>query len=195
MERIQRPEAQGFLVPRERTFVPETLNALLGIEKPTEIEARALDEARSLGLGKKDEFHASVIASRNGKILKKALADSPDKDALADLIRREFESREWRYRLLPEYCLMEKFYDRAELDKSGYGTEIPEQKRQTLIQKIELPDLAGFYAAINQATGLELPSPFPHITLFSGSDYAPMAQRGIGIYSKKDFHDSLKKQL
>ena len=43
--------------------------------------------------------------------------------------------------------------------------------------------------------GLKLTSPFPHITLFSGSDYEPMANKGIGIYFQDDFNKYLKMKL
>lgn len=147
-------------------------------------------EAESQFLAPKDKEFI-----RNGRILKKFLLDDPTQAGLEDFIGDQFEKCAWEYRLLPDYFLMEKFYSRDELEKSGYGEDVPEHRRTTLIQKIELPDLQEFYAAVNSATGLALPLPFPHVTLFSGSDYQPMAQRGIGIYSKKDFHDSLKKRL
>ena len=196
MKQPEHREAEsGFLIPNEKQFISENLNAMIGIDRPAVIDARAASEAESLGLAAKDEFHVSVIATRNGKILKKFMLDHPAQIGLEDFIKKQFEDRAWNYRLLPEYFLMEKFYTRAELEKSGYGEDVPEHHRRTLIQKIELPDLAGFYAAVNTETGLALPLPFPHVTLFSRADYAPLAQRGIGIYSEKDFRDTLKKTL
>lgn len=184
MENESREIYSEYLIPQEMKFIPEKMNALLHIEGPTQIEERVISAAANLKMEQKGDFHLTVIGSKNGRsLLESVKTDS----GIEKFIKEQFESQIWEYRLLPEYYHLQKFYDRAALNKSGYGEEVSEHNRYTIIQMAELPDLDSFYKEINKRTQLNLPTPLPHVTLFSGADYEPLASRGIGVESKEDF--------
>jgi hypothetical protein len=181
------------MMPKRKEFSEESSGTLLFVSRP-DIPIAISNIASSLGLKEKDEFHASVVAGRNAKRISTFLSGSSIAEKVKTEIKNDFLNQNWDYLLLPEYFVMEKFYDFSELGKSGY-TNIPEHTRSTLIQKIKLSGLTLFYEKLSQLTHIDFSLPLAHITLFSGSDYPPMADRGIGIYSEEDFKKYLKSAL
>src|SRR6185369_13850209 len=160
-------------VPQRKEFIEETSGALLSVPKPP-ISAQIMEVAQSYGLEEKNEFHISVIASRNAKLISAFLAGSSIAETIKTQIKNDFLNGKWSYELLPEYFLMQKSYDASELEKSGY-VGVPEHARSTLIQKVKMDELAPFYDRLSHLTGIDFKLPLAHVTLFSGSDYAPMA--------------------
>jgi len=193
MESKKEVNVKKEMIPKEKLFIEDTCNALIKIKQPN-IPSNILEKARTLGLLEKPEFHISAIATRNGKIITDFLSASKKSETIKNQIREGFLKLPWKYELLDEYYLIEKFYNQEEIEKSGYKN-VPNHNRSTLIQKIKLDDLHNYYSKLNKIMGLKLTSPFPHITLFSGSDYEPMANKGIGIYSQDDFNKYLKMKL
>ena len=186
-------EKKNILLPIKKDWIEENDNALLYINKP-EIPANILQKAAEFNLKEKPEFHLSVIASKNGKIISDYLATLNAPEDVRNQIKNEFLNATWEYELLPEYFLMEKYYDQAELDKSGYK-DMPMHSRFTLIQNAKMDGLKKYYEKISKITGINFEQPLAHVTLYSGSDYQPMETRGIGIYSEQDFKKYFKSKL
>lgn len=191
METEKRDIHSNFLHPIEKRFLADKFNAIIDVAPPTEIDSRIQAEANALGMNLKNDFHITIVGSKNGRALKELSHDTE----LETYIAEKFNSADWSYILLPEYYQMQKFYEREALTKSGYGEEVPEHHRYTIIQKVELPDLEKFYFELNERTNLNLPIPIPHITIYSGAEYEPMAQRGLGIDSQDDFNKYLLRSL
>ena len=181
------------MIPIKKDFNEENYNALLYVARPP-IPVNILEKAKEFNLKEKPEFHLSVIASKNGKIISDFLATSSISEEIKNQIKNDFLNRKWEYELLPEYFLMEKYYDQNELDKSGYK-DMPMHSRYTLIQNAKMNELEEYYKKLSKLTGINFDQPLAHITLFSGSDYAPMENRGIGIYSEEDFEKYLKAKI
>lgn len=191
MENEKRDIHLNFLHPIEKRFIVDKFTAIVDIEPPTEIDSRIQGEAKALGMHQKNDFHITVIGNKNGRAIK----ELPDGPGMETYLAEKFNNTDWNYLLLPEYYQIQKFYGREALSKSGYSEEVPEHNRYTIIQKIILPDLEKFYMDLNERTGLNLPVPVPHITLFSGAEYEPLAQRGIGVDTEVDFKKYLQRSL
>jgi hypothetical protein len=181
------------LQPERKNFFGKTCNALLSITKPI-IPDSIEEKAKELNLKEKPELHISVIAYKNGRILSKFLESSPNAEEIRREIKDMFLNETWKYELLPEYFLMEKHYTKEELEKTGHKNT-PEHTRSTLIQKINMESLKDYYSKLSELTGINFEIPPAHVTLFSGSDYQPMENNGLGIYSEKDFDTYLKSKL
>ena len=186
-------EKNNNMLPVKKDWNEENYNALLYVARP-DIPNNILQKAKEYNLNEKPEFHLSVIASKNGKIISDLLSKVDTPEEIKNQIKKEFLNKKWEYELLPEYFLMEKYYDKNELDRSGYK-DIPEHSRYTLIQNAKMNDLKDFYIKLSELTGITFNQPLAHITLFSGSTYEPMKDRGIGIYSEDDFNKYLKSKI
>jgi hypothetical protein len=129
--------------------------------------------AEEKGLTQKSEFHATIIGSDTGDVIKEKLQIlSPDeKTKLVQVIEELANEFNWSYTPLDEYYLISKIYEEQE-------------KRSSLIQVIDLPDLTSYYLKLNELLGTTFSLPFPHITLFTTSTKEEKKLRGIGIYSK-----------
>ena len=184
---------QSSLFPEKKDFKNDTNNALLHIKRP-DIREKIINFAQEKALEEKPEFHISVIATRNGKKISDILANRENSLELKQKIKDKFESMSWAYKPLGEYYLMSKYYNEDEMQKSGY-TGMPEHSRFTLIQKVEMPELEVFYDWLQEELGEEFDVPVPHTTLFSGSDYEPMKNRGLGIYSQSDFDKYMQEKI
>lgn len=181
--------------PLKLNFIRETANALVEVAKP-QIPESISKYAQEHGLLVKPEFHISAIAARNGKIISEKITGMQPEDAQKFVGQLEslFKKYSWEYFLADEYYLLEKFYSQAELARSGY-VGLPEHTRSSLIQKAVVPDMRDFYEELRKLTGISFDLPSTHLSLFSGSDYAPMAAQGIGIYSEADFEEYKKEKI
>jgi hypothetical protein len=167
--------------PREKTFVPNK-HLGLSIEKP-DIPDFVRKVAIENDFPEKAEVHISVVVTKNAQTLWRAIS----REQIAQ-IENLFKSFAWEYELTGEYFLHERFYSRAILDENG-DTDMEEHIRRTIVQKVLLPGLSLFYSKLNQLTGISLPVPIPHITLFA------LNGRGIGINSAEDFERFTKAKI
>ena len=179
--------------PLERVFEPGVFIGLL-VEKQVAPDFVQKEAAKN-GLLEKPEFHISVLVARNAQLAWKAAAQRDDATELRDAIESLFRSYTWEYTLTHGYFLHERAYSKKDLIENGYGEDIPEHTRRSVVQKIALPELSLFYAKLNEMLKIVLPVPIPHITLFAWSDYEPFKTRGIGINSKEEFEQFTKQAL
>ncbi len=168
------------MIPTSKNFKPEEFYFLLPVEKP-KIPERIRTVADQEHMIEKPHCHVSVVVEKSAVSIRAALGEGHIK-TIVDL----FESLQFEYTLTDTFSLQEKKYDRKELDERGLPEE-PEQIRRSIIQVVDMPDIAVFYAKVSELLGISLEVPVPHITLFAWSDYEPNKARGIGISSKADF--------
>ena len=110
----------------------------------------------------KDEFHVTVLGKRTQEMLAA--------EGVADIATSLLEDVTcWSFATKDEFLLLRN----VEIDDNG-GQIIEE----SIIQPVAILELDDLYDDIRQATGLDVPTPPAHITLFTKN-----ADRGIGIYS------------
>ncbi len=114
----------------------------------------------------KQEFHITIIGRETGEII---LKENLDFEKIKELVK----GTDWNFGLTQEYFYITKQYPENE-------------KRESIIQVVELPGLSDFYIKLNDSTGHNFSFPFPHVTLYTSSTKEENRFRGIGIYSKAE---------
>lgn len=114
----------------------------------------------------KPEFHATLLNRKVGARVLMALGDEG--------ARQIFEEGDWTWHRTGEGFLIQE-------EAANAGTT-----RASLIERLELPELARFRGKLSRQTGIPLPEVVPHVTLFTAGD-----ERGIGIPDLKTFRDLL----
>jgi len=141
----------------------------------------------------KDEEHITVIGFGLKRIIEENLSDKSDnvRKELNRLIKKVTEKEgHIAYTRLPEYYMISKTYPAAEwTDKEGKKQSKPSETRQSIIQKVNSPDILSIIETINKELDIKLDIPFPHISIATKGN-----SMGIGINSEKEF-DKLKPQL
>ena len=186
---------QKIIYPTEKDFIETTNNAILLIEKP-DIPKNILEYADNNSLKLKNKFHITIIGTKYDLFIRDFILkiEINKRQKIQEELKNLFEKYDWKYQLVSKYSFLKKYYTQEELNNRGYYDQ-PEQNRLSIIQIINLPDLKDFYQELNILLGTKLEIPFEHISLFSGSDYQPMEERGIGIYTEKDFLDSMVEEI
>ena len=114
----------------------------------------------------KPEFHATLLNRKVGARVLMALGDEG--------ARQVFEEGDWTWRRTGEGFLIQE-------EDANAGTT-----RASLIERLDLPELARFRGKLSRQTGIPMPEVVPHVTLFTAGD-----ERGIGIPDLKTFRDLL----
>jgi len=159
---------------------------ILGVDK-TAVDASKLKEiAEARGLGEKDEIHLTVIGSDTMEAILASLGRISDnkRNEILSQIQGLAESTEWKFKIKPEFYYVKKEYN--DPDPNNHEKTIPETRR-SIVQMVETENLGQFYGKLEEITGLKFEVPLLHITLFTTSTREDKKQRGIGIYSEKDF--------
>ncbi|MFB6246904.1 MAG: hypothetical protein ABEI74_04925 [Candidatus Pacearchaeota archaeon] len=141
------------------------------------------DFAKDKGLLKKDEFHITlipraVIEKIHGFI--SGLSEEKRNEYL-DKIGSFLKKFDWNFSVRPEIYYVSKNYE-EKLDESGNP-----EKRESIIQLVDLPDLVGFYEELGNSLSVDFEMPLPHVTLFANSTIEDNKLRGIGIDSWEHF--------
>lgn len=176
-------------------FKPGMLVVSLSVAKPS-VPEHITAEANEQGLLPKAEssLHISVVVSENARKLRAAVAAQENQKEAEQSIKELFESFAWEYSSTGEYFLHENTYGKQALIDTGEEDLTPHTRR-TIVLKVDLPDIKVFYTKLNKMLGVTLPSPVPHITLFSWSDYEAKMLYGIGICSEEEFKEYTKEVL
>lgn len=139
--------------------------------------------AEQHGFTRKPEFHFTVISNRSGKIVKERLGQLPDDERrqavqrineAAQKVDWSMKSGELR-RVIKDYVVTN---DRDD--------EISRERRESIIQLLDIPGIAEFYATLNEVLGTAIEPPPAHITLYSTSSDPKNISRGIGIESQAE---------
>lgn len=183
----------GGMKPIKKKFDRDKLVIILSVEKP-EIPERISTVAAGRGLVEKPEYHVSLLVGDNSRVFKDAIDGAENSEILLDEIEAVLGELDFEYELTDGYFLHENFYSRERLESLGY-TDMPEQTRRTIVQKVDLPDAEKFYSKLSALLDCEFGKIVPHITLFSWSDYPPKMTWGIGVSSEEDFQKYTKEKL
>jgi|SRR3989344_1755361 len=170
--------------PLEKVFRPTEYLGLT-VQKP-QIPDLARRAAEQNGCVEKPEFHISVLVASNAQVAWQAVEAQKDAAKIQQVIESIFNSYTWEYEETHEYFLHERTYAKSDLIAEG-ESDVPEHSRRSIVQKVQFPDLRGFYKKLNDMLKISLPMPVPHITLFAWSDHEPYKTRGIGICSAEEF--------
>jgi len=159
---------------------------LIGVEKKLKDMAGVRTLAEKRGLLEKDELHLTVIGSDTAEAIMASLNQlTPDKKTkILSKIKALADGTNWEFNLNPEFYYIRKEYN--DPDPNNPDQTIPET-RESIIQTLKTKKLTEFYNQLQEITGLKFETPLPHVTLFTTSTRVDKKQRGIGIYSQKDF--------
>jgi len=192
-------KAEGFLNDVERKKSEEREEAFLSLKPPRlnrksgtiilDLDSRLIDieqlriRLESQMFEPKDEFHFTVVGTRNGKKLAGAIKSQPGlSKKVGELIRTsnwELGSTPQIYKVTKEYAIPDP--------KTG---ENRSESRQSVVQVLDLPGLDAFYRNLNAISSAEIEPQFPHITLFTMGD-----KMGIAINSREEFEKMSPEQL
>jgi len=127
--------------------------------------------AKEKGMIEKTEQHITVVRSVMAK-------------DVSSKLRNLAEKIEWDYTAKPEFFYVTKEYDYPNPEKPN---EVLKEKRESIIQMIDLIGLEEFYNELNKILSEKPDFPFPHVTLYTNSTRDEKKTRGIGIYSDSGF--------
>ena len=158
-------------------FDLETVNILLPLTPVLKRDAVIESIAKNRGLNIKNEFHCTIIGRETGEHIRTVLAvlsKEEQKNKILE-IKNLCEKYSWKCTFLQEYYVVSKEYTQ-------------EDKRESIVQMVELFDIKNFYFDLNSALGTDFKVPLPHITLDTKSSQEDKNLRGVGIYSEEQFH-------
>lgn len=172
----------------EVNFNKEEGTVLLGIREPLTIPENLVKQAEKMGLSRKETHHITVIGSDTAEHILEIM-DSVSEEKRKDLFSRLeklVQDTQWSYNTKPEFFYIAKEYN--DPDPEDPDKTIRE-KRESIIQLINLPGLEKFYNELNKIFDDKMDVPFLHITLYTTSTREDKRTRGIGIYSRREFED------
>lgn len=148
-------------------FEPEHGTLLIDVEDVSSVVSESTRAfAESHGYALKPEIHLTVIGFKQGGALKRVLKQDPGlEQKVCDLIERTG----WSFSKTGEFYHVER---------QSEGEDAP---RESIIEMVECPSVAGFITALNDLTGLQLEEQPPHITLATRGN-----PKGIGINTQND---------
>ena len=115
-------------------------------------------ELEGIHFGVKPELHVTLLNRALGTMLRDALG--------VDAVRKSFEDQDWAIGRIGDGQLLHKI-------KLGSPRSVA---CGSIIERLELPSLARFRAALAWAAKVEIPEVLPHVTLYAAGD--PV---GIGL--------------
>lgn len=164
-----------------KNFFIEKINAIFDINSKISIPNKIEILAKNKGLSIKKDFHITVIWSRTGEKIQEILQNKNEKDKIEIIakIKQIYESIDWKIDLSEDYYYIEKDYNKDWIF----------EKRSSIVQLLRLIWLEEFYEKLNNLLWTNFEIPLPHITLYTTSTREDMRQRGIGVYSDKQFKE------
>lgn len=173
-------EANLIHVRDDLVFDTERFTALLSIQPAAVVFDYLQAYADELGVVIKPEFHLTVIGFVVGRQLK-AIVDklpSADHSTVIDFFVSQLGEYSWGYEFKEEFYKIEKSYQ---------FRNQPRETRTSIIQTVEMPDLAEFYDMLSDTFEMPIEVPFTHVTLYTNSSNTANQNMGIGINSEAEF--------
>ena len=113
----------------------------------------------------KAELHITLVGSKLGAELRATFGERA-----AAMLDAQIAARDWHWERSGEQVL---------LRRRG-GTAGPPETAHSLIERVDLPAMAGLHRGLGRLLGRELPVPPPHVTL-----YVAGRGQGIGVRSPR----------
>lgn len=147
--------------------------------------SRLDDVAKTEGLVKKPEFHATLIGFTRGKEVKTKLAMMKweKREEVKIALDKLVQNMDWTpvkadpvtYRIAKDYVKVD-----------GNEKELERERRQSIIQFISFRGTEKFFAQLNALLGTSFDPPPTHVTLYTSSTNPKNMTLGIGISTKED---------
>jgi hypothetical protein len=138
-----------------------------------EVEISDVKEyAQTHGFREQTSRHITII----GSLAKDELRKQPN---LACEVNKLLASFDWSFTIKDVYHV-------KKAGTFGEGSTVIEN-RESIIRTIDMPTIELFYQKLNELLGANLPTQFPHITLFTKGDREDAHYRGIPIPSEVEF--------
>lgn len=158
----------------------EKMTLLLKVSEFTP-ESTIAQHAENNGFVIKREFHATIISFQNGKKIRGAIESG---NCTYQEIVNLAESFSWTYEYIRKWYVLQR---KIPLFLLRGQVQTPAHTRRSVIQVINLPNLIPFFEELSSLTGIEFEIPFPHVTLYTWTDYEPESGSGIALNSTEDF--------
>lgn len=157
---------------------------------PGEVDnSRIAERARAEGYREQTERHVTIIGNSASLAIKEALEKySPEKQQqFGGILKNLLDKLDWKFK-------PKEFYH---IEKKGIfagGGDLFEA-RESYIRVIKMPAIEKLYKELNKLLGLDLPTQFPHITLFTRGERQDPVWYGIGIGSEEKFNELNPKKI
>lgn len=158
------------------SFFESNLTLLLNI-KEDDIGLQRYQKI-SDGFEQKSEFHITLIGNYVGRQIKNAINTFNlyyQYNAVEKIRTLAYET-DWSYSLLNVMYKVSKEYKDTD-------------KRESVIQMVEVPCLVDFYDNLNKILKTNLMYPLAHVTLFTRGTNPERSKMGIGINSEIEFFE------
>lgn len=156
------------------SFSEEKLTLLLNIKKE-DIDWKKYQSV-SKGFEQKSECHITLIGNYGGRKIKNAINtfDLYYQYNAVEKIKALAYGTNWSYSFLNLAHKISKDYSDTD-------------KRESIIQIVEVPSLFQFYKDLNEMFNIRLEHPVEHVTLFTRGTDPEKSKMGIGINSEAEF--------
>lgn len=149
-----------------------------------DIKVRAIKE----GYLEQKQRHITVIGGTSSRIMveKLDLLFQKDKEDKIRQIKKLFKKIDWQFEPKNIYHILKLGMEYDDFEKD---------ERESYIRLIKQPGMTKFYRKLNRLLGTNLPTQFPHITLFTNGERPDASYRGIAINSKEKFKQLHPKKI
>ncbi len=181
------------MIPLEVKF--DHFDCTLMLSLPVqEIPLPVTHEADRRGFALKREFHISVTVSENARKVRLAVDELGQREETLQNLETLAHTYSWEYAHTGDYSVHEESYSKQRLLSTGKVGARPHMRR-AIVERVMLPDLARYYAALSALLGVAFTVPIPHVSLYTWSDAEEFASRGVGISSAADFEQTMIARL
>ncbi len=154
-------------------------NLYIGLKLPND-NTGCFAEERTMGEGfrKQIDRHITILYYPID-ILFKNIFDK-DRENFLGKIRELLNNYKWKFKPTNIY----------KIERKGYFGKLSEiEHRESYISLVDIPDMRLFYDKLNLLLKLNLPTQFPHITLFTKGERDNPSYYGIPISSIEEFNN------
>jgi len=128
---------------------------------------------------REQDYRHITVLGRNIRKIEAAIYIQPDPETVIEKIRDTAEHLDWSFTLLDVY----KIAQTGDFRDDGII-----EHRLSYIRLIHMPAMEEYYAFLNDMLQLDLPTQYPHITLFTKGEQPNPPYFGIPIPSEEAFN-------
>ncbi len=149
--------------------------------KKDEVDISSVKEiAKAKGFREQTFRHITILSSGNFVAIQTSLSKG-ERQKINNQIRRKIKELDWSYEEKDTYLISKK------VNKN--------ENRQSYICTIKMPAIDKFFRYVNKLLHLDIPTQYPHITLFTKGESKNFSYYGISIPSKKEFKTLKPKKI
>jgi len=141
--------------------------------KKNQVDTSGVEEiAKEKGFRKQTFRHITIFSSKNFDIIQVVL-NKGEQQKIKNQLRQKIKELDWSYEQKDIYLISKK------INKT--------EKRQSYIMAIKMPAIGEFFKYVNKLLHTNIPTQYPHITLFTKGESKNPKYYGIPIPSTKEF--------